>query len=81
MSAMELLDSLKTQEISIGTVLRIHEIIGKGALNDDSSDYLGMFRDGPVYVGDNHENVDYKLMILDKSFGIRAITLRAFISP
>ena len=53
----------------------------KRALNDDSSDYLGMFGDGPVYVGDNLESVDYKLIILDKSFGIRAITLRAFVSP
>ncbi len=60
MSAMKLLDTLKSEEISIGTVLRIHEVIGKGALNDDSSNYLGMFRDGPVYVGDNHEGVDCK---------------------
>lgn len=53
--AMKWIKDNVAEEISLGTVLKLHEIVTINTLGDEIKDFSGVFRNDKVYVGGNHE--------------------------
>jgi len=51
------------EDISIDSILKVHSIVTQNTLDGDDANFCGKFRNDKVFVGNNHEGIEYNKII------------------